>query len=114
MEMQRRNQLRIVNGDDDKLRKRPARVDSLDSKKDDRTRWSDEMLSEISRVHALVDMVNGELSRMFSDDSMHALKVIEKNTELRELQAYYKGLRFAVDLQKEIAADRLMVTIELD
>ena len=67
------------------------------------TEWADGLWNEIARVHALVDKVNAEMSRMVADDSMHALQVIEKNAELRVLHAYYRGLRFAIDRQKEIA-----------
>ena len=65
--------------------------------------WADDLWTEIARVHALVDKVDAEIGRMMSDDSMHAIQVLEKNAEVRELQAYYKGLRYAIDRQKEIA-----------
>jgi hypothetical protein len=64
---------------------------------------SDGLWSEIARVNALVDKVNAEMNRMVADDSVHALQVIEKNAELRVLHAYYKGLRFAIDRQKEMS-----------
>jgi hypothetical protein len=111
MELERRSQLKIV---DRGIADGPIPVAYPLLKKNHAKEWADEMWSEIARVHGLIDKVNAELSQLVSDDSMHALKVLEKNTEMRVLQAYYKGLRFAIDRQKEIAGRRLIGPIRLE
>jgi hypothetical protein len=106
MDTERRSRLKILN----RGRRPQERNHNFSSQPtNDRWKeWADDVWSEIARVHVLVDKVNAEVSCMLSDDSMHALQVLEKNAELRVLQAYYKGLRFAVDRQKEIAGRQLV------
>ncbi len=107
MEVERRSRLKVLNRN---RRIVEDRIQGFSSQPvtDRWKEWADDLWSEIARVHALVDKVNAEVSQMISDDSMHALQVIEKNAELRVLQAYYKGLRYAIDRQKEIAGRQLV------
>jgi hypothetical protein len=101
MDTERRSRLKVLNRS-----RRPENHNhnfSSQPTSDRWKEWADDVWSEIARVHGLVDKVNAEVSRMVSDETMHALQVLEKNAELRVLQAYYRGLRFAVDRQKEIA-----------
>lgn len=107
MEVERRSRLKVLNRNRRIVEDRTQAFSSQPVT--DRWReWADDLWSEIARVHALVDKVNAEVGQMISDDSMHALQVIEKNAELRVLQAYYKGLRYAIDRQKEIAGRQLV------
>ena len=102
MDAERRSRLTI-------LKRGYRRIEVLDSPfpaqsaRDGWMEWADDLWNEIARVHALVDKVEAEMGRMLSDDRMHAIQVLEKSSEVRELQAYYKGLRYAIDRQKEIA-----------
>ena len=102
MEIERRTGLKIVDRSHNSVefnRKKRHTRSALEHPHN----WEDEIRNEISRVHALMDMLKCEADRLICDDSMHAIRVLEKNAELRELQAYYKGLRFAIDRQKECA-----------
>ena len=102
MDMERRSRLTILK----RGHRRISVQDSPFPEQSARARWvewAEDMWNEIARVHTLVDKVDAEIGRMTSDDRMHAIQVLEKNSELRELQAYYKGLRYAIARQKEIA-----------
>jgi hypothetical protein len=56
-----------------------------------------EIWDEIARTHALIDQVSDELSQLVCDGCTEPLQILEKNSESRVLQAYYKGLRYAFD-----------------
>jgi len=113
MDVERRSQLKILKRGHRVAEDRSQGVSSQ-STKSRWKEWADDLWSEIARVHALVDKVNAELSQLMSNDSMHALQILEKDSELRVLQAYYKGLRFAIDRQKEIAGRRLAGSTHLE
>ena len=100
MDIERRADLKIVNRGRGSVEFNPKKRHSRSALGHPHN-WEDEIRNEISRVHALMDMLKCEADRLICDDSMHAIRVLEKNAELRELQAYYKGLRFAIDRQKE-------------
>lgn len=106
MDSERRSRLKVVNRGRRTIQDRNS--SSYTQSSDRWIEWADGLWNEMARVHALVDKVNAEMSRMVADDSMHALQVIEKNAELRVLHAYYKGLRFAIDRQKEIAGKQFV------
>jgi hypothetical protein len=65
--------------------------------------WADKMWSEVARVHSLMDKVSAEMPDRASEQPADSIRVLETDAALRVLQAYYKGLRFAIDSQKDFA-----------
>ena len=65
--------------------------------KSTRDKLVQEVWDEIARTHTMIDRVSDELSRLVCDDCSEPLEILEKNSESRVLQAYYRGLRYAFD-----------------
>jgi len=107
MEMEQRRQLRIVS----RGGKLPESGQPRDQTRkslsgQDVENWSSRMWGEVERVHSLMDQVSTGMLDMLLQHSPDQARDFPREIELRILQAYYKGLRFAIDCQKDFANEK--------
>jgi hypothetical protein len=67
---------------------------------EDWKKWSEKMWSEVARVHTLMDQVSAGIPSTPLEQPADSIRALETDAAMRVLQAYYKGLRFAIDCQK--------------
>ena len=102
METQRRRQLRTVVDRGQLVGDSERREEDCQTQAEEC--WNllaDNLTSESSRVRALIDQVEAEVTDKVLDDSTHVFLMLEKDAQLRVLKAYYKGLRYALDHHRE-------------
>ena len=68
--------------------------------------WSIRMWGEVERVHSLMDQVSAGMLDVLLQQSNDPARNLPREIELRILQAYYRGLRFAIDCQKDFASGK--------
>jgi len=61
------------------------------------------LMHELARAGAAILMVSSEMPDKVPERPADSIRVLENDAALRVLQAYYKGLRFAIDCQKDFA-----------
>jgi hypothetical protein len=66
--------------------------------------WASRMWSEVARVHTLMDQVSSGMPELILDPSADSDHSHPRDAELRTLQAYYRGLRFAIDCHSDVAS----------
>jgi len=98
MDVEQRRQLRIVSRGG-KLPENGPRERTGTALSNHREQWVTRMWGEVERVHSLMDQVNTGMLQQSTDPT----KDLRRDIELRILQAYYKGLRFAIDCRKDFA-----------
>jgi len=64
------------------------------------------MWKEVERVHSLMDQVNSGMLDVLLEQSEDSAPAPTREAELRILQAYYKGLRFAIECHRDCASGK--------
>jgi len=104
MDTEQHRHLKIVGRGDELPENSRARNPAGRSKSQESWKnWADKMWSEVARVHSLMDQVSSEMPDKVLERPADSIRVLENDAALRVLQAYYKGLRFAIDCQKDFA-----------
>jgi len=104
MDLEQRRQLKIVSRGGKLPENGPSREQTRNSRSgEDVESWSARMWGEVERVHSLMDQVSTGMLDMLLQQSTDPQRDLPREVELRILQAYYRGLRFAIDCRKELA-----------
>jgi hypothetical protein len=109
MDTEQRRHLRIVSRGGKLPQNSRARFptgQSMPEDGDNRDNWVTRMWREVERVHSLMDQVNSGMLDMLLEQSDDRGPSPTREAELRILQAYYKGLRFAIECHRNYASGK--------
>ena len=103
MDTEQRRQLRIVSRGGKLPENSQARDRNGTALSEDREKWVTRMWGEVERVQSLMDQLSTGMLDMLLHQSTDPTRNLPREIELHILQAYYKGLRFAIDCRKDFA-----------